>query len=82
MRYFVAAESTPIFLGWVRHFIDVANLTVYNITIDGQHAFDPGWVARPVVTHDNAIWIQTTGEGTGPLPWLNSFGITVTVHLI
>ena len=52
--------------------IDKAQHSVTNYTLPG-HMFYPGQVVRHVVELNNAVQIETTGEGTGDFRWFNLF---------
>jgi RHS repeat-associated protein len=81
LHYFAAPGQTnrsyngniveiPFGAGSVIQRVDERNLTIYNRTRP-DHAFNPGFIQRTVVSIGVGVFIQTTGIGTGGLKWVN-----------
>jgi len=68
----VTTGQVTTFGDWkIQHVVDPGNFAVFNITVPGEHGFDPGYVYRNVQIYDGRIYVQTFGEGTGGLRMLN-----------
>ena len=68
----VVTGQVTSFGDWkIQHVVDPSNFAVFNLTVPGQHGFDPGYVYRNVQVYGSKIYIQTYGEGTGGYCGLN-----------
>ena len=54
------------------HVVDREKFTIWNITEEG-HMFHPGSVKHQLFEMDGAIYLETTGIGTGDNPGFNNF---------
>lgn len=60
------------FFNYIRSTVDRDTLTVTNYTVE-DHLLHPGKVARRVLERDDAVYVQTEGQGSGMLPRMNEF---------
>jgi hypothetical protein len=63
----IASIPTPLYgVNKVQFIVDPENFAVFNITVPGQHMWDPGYVYRNVQVNDAGyVTIVSYGAGTG-----------------
>ncbi len=64
-----SVQNVPL-LGNVTHLVVDEQMTVVNIT-QGDHLLYPGKVVRSVVVEGPKIYVNTYGDGTGNMGWVN-----------
>lgn len=69
----VDASHLPGVDGNVRFVINSSNLSISNYTLKDRHEFHPGVVIRTIREKNGAIYVITSGEGTGDYKKANEF---------